>query len=79
MAGLARARAGLLIAGLALAILAQPAAAADPVAAFYAGKTVKVVVGYSVGGGYDVYARTLARFMGRHIPGAPVLVAQNLP
>ena len=59
--------------------LATPAAAADPVADFYTGKTIQVIIGYSVGGGYDIYARTLARFMGNHIPGHPMLVPQNMP
>lgn len=47
--------------------------------AFYRGKTITVVVGYSVGGGYDVYARALARHLGRHVPGAPAVVVQNMP
>jgi len=54
-------------------------AAADPVADFYSGKTVQVLIGFSPGGGYDLYARTLARYMGRHIPGNPKLVPQNMP
>jgi tripartite-type tricarboxylate transporter receptor subunit TctC len=56
-----------------------PAVAADPVADFYSGKTVQVLIGFSPGGGYDIYARTLARYMGRHIPGNPKLVPQNMP
>jgi tripartite-type tricarboxylate transporter receptor subunit TctC len=56
-----------------------PAHAADPVAAFYAGKTIKMLVGFGPGGGYDLYARTLARHMGRHIPGNPTLLPQNMP
>jgi tripartite-type tricarboxylate transporter receptor subunit TctC len=52
-------------ASFAMAIgLAAPAQAADPVADFYAGKTVHVLIGYSVGGGYDLYARLLAKYMG---------------
>ncbi len=54
-------------------------AAADPVADFYTGKTVQILIGYSVGGGYDIYGRTLARYMGKHIPGNPVVVPQNMP
>jgi tripartite-type tricarboxylate transporter receptor subunit TctC len=46
---------------------------------FYKGRTVQVIVGFAPGGGYDLYARTLARFMGRHIPGNPMLVTQNMP
>jgi tripartite-type tricarboxylate transporter receptor subunit TctC len=46
---------------------------------FYAGKTVTIVVGYSAGGGYDIYARALARHYGRHIPGNPNVIVQNMP
>ncbi|MEA2988949.1 MAG: hypothetical protein QOG83_1660, partial [Alphaproteobacteria bacterium] len=46
---------------------------------FYRGKTVTIVVGYSAGGGYDQYARLLARHMGRHIPGTPNVIVQNMP
>jgi tripartite-type tricarboxylate transporter receptor subunit TctC len=45
---------------------------------FTKGKVVELYVGYSVGGGYDVYARLLARHMGRHLPGNPVVVPKNL-
>ena len=55
------------------------AAATDAVANFYRGKTVQVLVGFAPGGGYDLYARTLARYMGKHIPGNPTLVPQNMP
>ena len=54
------------------------ARAAD-VAPFFAGKTLRVLVGFSPGGGYDLYARELARYMGRHIPGNPTVVVQNMP
>jgi tripartite-type tricarboxylate transporter receptor subunit TctC len=57
-----------------------PAAAQDndAIAKFYRGKTVTVVVGSSAGGGYDTYARLMARFLGRHIPGNPTVVPQNM-
>jgi tripartite-type tricarboxylate transporter receptor subunit TctC len=45
---------------------------------FYKGKTVELYIGYSVGGAYDVYARLLTRYMGKHIPGNPTLVARNM-
>jgi tripartite-type tricarboxylate transporter receptor subunit TctC len=61
---------------LALASLAP--ARADSVADFYKGRTVDVYVGYSTGGGYDIYARALARHMGRFIPGNPTLVPKNM-
>jgi tripartite-type tricarboxylate transporter receptor subunit TctC len=52
---------------------------AQPAADFYKGKTVTLVVGSTPGGGYDAYARTLARFYGAHIPGSPNVVVQNMP
>src|SRR5260221_12431275 len=45
---------------------------------FARGKVVELYIGYSVGGGYDVYARLLARHMGRHLPGNPVVVPRNM-
>src|SRR5256885_11414197 len=45
---------------------------------FYKGKVVELYIGYSVGGGYDIYARLLARHMGRHLPGNPVIVPKNM-
>jgi len=46
---------------------------------FYKGKTVRIIVGASAGGGYDTYSRTIARHMGKHIPGNPVLIVDNMP
>lgn len=57
------------------AALAQDKGAAD----FYKGRNVSVFVGFGPGGGYDLSARTLARFMGRHLPGEPNLVPRNMP
>ena len=62
---------------LALAASLSPAAA-DPVADFFRGKTVTVLIGVSAGGEYDLQARLIARFMGRHIPGNPTVVPQNM-
>ena len=56
--------------------LGSPASAQSD---FYKGKTVTLVVGYSVGGGYDQYARALARHLGSHIPGSPAVLVQNMP
>jgi len=56
-----------------------PAAAQDSVAAFYKGKQLRLIVGSSVGGGYDLYARALARHMVHHIPGNPSIIVQNQP
>jgi tripartite-type tricarboxylate transporter receptor subunit TctC len=58
------------------AMLVRPAAA-ESVEEFYRGKNVTVAIGFSVGGGYDLYARLLARHIGRHIPGQPNVIAQN--
>jgi len=57
------------------------AAAADPAPAqdFYRGKTIDIIVATSPAGGYDQYARLLARHMGKHIPGNPNFVVQNMP
>lgn len=57
----------------------QPVRAQNTVADFYRGKTVTLTVGYSSGGGYDTYARILARHLGKHIPGNPQIVVQNAP
>src|SRR5690348_17097769 len=45
---------------------------------FYKGRTAQLLIGYGVGGGYDLYGRVLARHMGKHIPGNPTLVPQNM-
>jgi tripartite-type tricarboxylate transporter receptor subunit TctC len=58
--------------------LAGPASAQEDVAGFYRGKTITLQVGSEVGGQYDVIARTIARHMGRHIPGQPSIVVQNV-
>lgn len=62
----------------AAALFATSAAAQDP-ASFYKGNTLRIIVGFSAGGGYDHYARVLARHMGRHIPGQPNVIVQNMP
>jgi tripartite-type tricarboxylate transporter receptor subunit TctC len=65
-------------AGLVLAALFSQSARAQSVEEFYKGKTINLLIGFSVGGGYDLYARHLARFMGKHIPGKPTIVPQNM-
>lgn len=60
-------------------LVAQPAAAQSADDGFYAGKQVKVIVGFPPGGGFDAYARTLADHMGRHIPGNPSFIVQHMP
>jgi tripartite-type tricarboxylate transporter receptor subunit TctC len=65
----------LLVAAL---VAAASTAKADGVADFYKGHSISLTIGYSVGGGYDAYARLLARYVGRHIPGEPSIVPQQM-
>ena len=60
------------------AVLLASAAHAGAVEDFYKGKTVSLIIGYSVGGGYDLYGRLVARYIGKYIPGRPTIVPQNL-
>ena len=46
---------------------------------FYEGKTIRLIVGFTAGGGYDAYTRTIGRHMGKHIPGNPVMIVENMP
>jgi tripartite-type tricarboxylate transporter receptor subunit TctC len=62
---------GLLLIGGVKQVLAQ--------ANFYEGKPVRFIVGFSAGGGYDTYTRLIARHMGKHVPGNPVFVVDNMP
>jgi len=65
---------------VAVTLLAAPLSLrADAVSDFYTGKQVRLLIGYSAGGGYDTYARLLARHLGKHIPGNPTVVPQNMP
>lgn len=61
------------------AAAASPASAQAPAPAFYAGKTVTLLIGFGSGGGNDIWARMVARHMGRHLPGHPNILPQNLP
>lgn len=71
---------GVPAAGAALMLAAAMApATADPVADFYKGKQITIVVAVSPGGGYDLNARVLAKHLGRHIPGNPGIVVTNMP
>lgn len=65
----------LAIAGLVLLTGTARAATHD----FYKGKTIRIVVGAAAGGGFDTYARVIARHMGRHIPGNPTIIVENMP
>jgi tripartite-type tricarboxylate transporter receptor subunit TctC len=62
-----------------LALCAISAARAQSPADFYKGKSIDLYIGYSPAGGYDVYARALARHIGRFIPGNPAIVSKNMP
>jgi tripartite-type tricarboxylate transporter receptor subunit TctC len=57
----------------------RPASAQSSVEAFYKGRTVELVVGTLPGGGYDLYGRLIARYLGKHIPGAPTVIVRNMP
>jgi tripartite-type tricarboxylate transporter receptor subunit TctC len=61
-----------------LALIAAPQARAQSVAEFYRGKQISLVTSASVGGGYDQYARLIAKHMPRHIPGEPNIIVQNM-
>ena len=68
-------QASLIAAAAGLVVTAIPAAAQD----YYAGKTIDLVVGNYPGGGFDIYARAVARHLGRNIPGNPAVVVKNMP
>jgi tripartite-type tricarboxylate transporter receptor subunit TctC len=62
-----------------LALLCAAPAQAQSVESFYRGRSINLVIGYSVGGGYDIHGRVLARHLGKHIPGNPGIIVQNMP
>ena len=64
---------------IAIVTTTATSARGETAAAFYKGKTVNIYIGFGPGGGYDVYARMLARHFGRFIPGNPTVVPQNMP
>ena len=64
---------------LALLAAMSTTGAAEEEADFYKGKTISIVVGFAPGGSYDAYARLVGRHIGRHIPGRPKVIVQNLP
>jgi tripartite-type tricarboxylate transporter receptor subunit TctC len=63
-----------LIIGYMMIVISVPLHAQE----FYKGKTIRVIVGGTAGGGFDVYTRAMARYMGKHIPGSPSLVVENM-
>jgi tripartite-type tricarboxylate transporter receptor subunit TctC len=70
-----------LAAGLAMAVcvVARPVLAQDALEQFYRGKTVTIIIGSNVGGGYDAYGRLVGRYMGKYIPGHPTVIYNNMP
>ncbi len=62
-----------------LALAASSATHAQSVEQFYTGKSITMSIGFQAGGGYDIYGRLVARHMGKHIPGKPNFVVQNMP
>lgn len=63
----------------ALCLASTGASPADTISDFYRGKDIAFIVGFDVGGGYDHYARAIARYIGRQIPGTPTVIIQNMP
>jgi tripartite-type tricarboxylate transporter receptor subunit TctC len=64
---------------LMMAMISAPALAQSSVTDIYRGKIITIIVGFSAGGGYDLYTRLLARHYGRHIAGNPEIIVQNMP
>ena len=71
-------RTKIMLSAAALIVAASFAGAPTSAAEFYRGKTIRILVGYSPGGGYDLYARTLGRHMGKFIAGNPNIIVQNM-
>jgi tripartite-type tricarboxylate transporter receptor subunit TctC len=69
----------MVLAAVLMAALAVPLASAQEKQGFFRGKQINLIVGYGPGGGYDSYARLIARHIGRFIPGRPTVVIQNMP
>jgi len=69
------------IPAVAIALILSSAATADDkaIAEFYGKRTVTIAVGFSPGGNYDLYARLVSRHIGKHIPGNPTVIVQNMP
>jgi tripartite-type tricarboxylate transporter receptor subunit TctC len=60
-------------------LIAPAKGRADALTEFYRGRQISLVVGYGTGGGYDVYARLIARYLGKYMPGNPGVIVQNMP
>jgi tripartite-type tricarboxylate transporter receptor subunit TctC len=70
---------GLILLSTAMTVAAQADAAGTNAANSLAGKTLHMIIGFGVGGGYDLWARAVAQHMGKHLPGSPTLIPQNMP
>ncbi len=68
-----------LLASIALVFASCAAMAADSAEDFYKGKTLRIIVGFPPGGGFDLYARTVAEFLPRHLPGGSRIIVENMP
>src|SRR5258706_16242637 len=67
---------------LAILVLVVVLASMAPAGAqprFFEGKTVRIIVGFSAGGGHDTYSRVIARHLGRHVPGKPTVIVEKMP
>ena len=64
---------------IALMLSVASAACADPIADFYRGKTIRMLIGYGPGGGYDLYGRLVAEFLPKYLPGHPTILPENMP
>jgi tripartite-type tricarboxylate transporter receptor subunit TctC len=67
------------VAALLVSVAVAGVARAETPEEFYRGRTINLIIGFDVGGGYDIYARLGGRFLGDHIPGQPKIVPQNMP
>ena len=70
---------GVAVGLVAAIVLSAVPCRAEPVADFYRGKTLRMLIGYGPGGGYDIYGRLVAEFLPRHLPGNPTIITQNMP
>lgn len=66
------------VAAVALVAVFGSALAAEAQTRFFEGKTIRIVVGFSAGGGFDTYSRAIARHLGRHVPGHPTVIVENM-
>jgi tripartite-type tricarboxylate transporter receptor subunit TctC len=60
-------------------VVAATAATAESQPKFFEGKTIRIVVGFTAGGGFDTYSRAIARHLGKHVPGRPTVAVENMP